>query len=59
MTVKELREAARKCRIRARTKTGEAYHREMQRAQGLEAQAKEREAWLNSNSKEEPAHASF
>lgn len=59
MTIKELREAARKCRLRARSATGEKYHREMQRAQGLEAQANARETWLNGNDPKEIAHESI
>jgi hypothetical protein len=48
MTVNELREKAKKCRQRAGCATGDKYHREMQRAQALETEANDREAWLHS-----------
>jgi len=43
MTIDELRDKAAACRHRAAGMTGPDYHREMQRAQALEAEAGERE----------------
>lgn len=43
MTIDELRFKAAACRERAASRTGDAYHRELQRAQALEVEASERE----------------
>jgi hypothetical protein len=45
-TIKELRKKAKICRDNAARKTGEAYHREMQKAHAYEAQANERQLEL-------------
>lgn len=47
MTIAELRDKAQACRRRAAGLTGDTYHRLMQRAQGLEAEASEREYYKN------------
>jgi hypothetical protein len=47
MTIAELRDKAQACRRRAAGLTGDRYHRELQRAQGLETEANEREFYKN------------
>lgn len=51
-TSKQLRAKAAICRKNAAGKTGAAYHRELQKAQGFESQASEREKDLWCDRKE-------
>lgn len=54
-TAKQYREKAAVCRKLAAGKTGEPYHREMQKARAYEAQARERDESLWCDSKEQVA----
>ena len=51
MTVKELRASAALCRVYAAKLSGAEHHRELQRAQALEAEANERDYYRNSMTK--------
>lgn len=51
-TAKQLRAKAAVCRKNAAGKTGSAYHRELQKAQGFDLQASEREKELWCDRKE-------